>query len=72
MTNNTTFFELPTIDGMLSPQGCVEAIKFHATNMSADQSSPMVNHGRLESLRSLLDLFNQYNNEFIKIRDMRG
>ena len=49
------------IEGIQSLDECRESIKFHAENIASDISSTMVNRGRINSLRSLLVLFEQYN-----------
>lgn len=51
-----------TIDGFLSLNECREAIKRLAGNIAGDISSTMVNGKRIESLRVLVDLFENYNN----------
>jgi len=53
--------KINNIDGLLSLDECREAIEFHAYNINMDMSSFLCNRGRIESLRSLLDLFEQYN-----------
>ena len=53
--------EIDNIEGMTSLDECRRAIEFHAYNINMDISSFLCNNGRIESLRSLLDLFEQYN-----------
>jgi hypothetical protein len=53
--------EIPTINGMLSLDECMENIKLIACNLAKDISSPLINNKRVESLRALLDLFEEYN-----------
>lgn len=69
MKDEIKFCDIPAKGGLLSPMECVEAIKFHATNMANDQSSSMINAARLISLRTILDLFEGYNNEFSNLQE---
>ena len=55
-----------TIPGLLSVSGCREAISFHGNNINGDISSTFVNSARIDALRSLLDLFETYNNKIIR------
>ena len=54
---------IETIEGMQSLDECRESIKFHATNIMKDISSTGVNQARINSLRSLLNLFEEYNEQ---------
>ena len=58
-----------TIPGLLSLSECREAIAFHGGKVNKDISSTFINQGRIETLRSLLDLFEQYNNKIIEKED---
>ena len=54
--------EVEPIEGLLSLDECRKAIELHAHNINMDMSSLMINNARIESLRTLLDLFEAYNN----------
>ena len=58
--------KIDDIDGMISLDECRRAIEFHAHNINMDMSSFLCNSNRIESLRSLLDLFEQYNKLLIE------
>ena len=60
--------EVETIDGLLSFDECRKSIEYHAHNINMDVSSQMVNNGRIKSLRSLLSLFELYNNKLNLIK----
>ena len=45
---------------------CRSNIKLHADNIARDVSSSMINQKRVDSLRSLLNLFEKYNNKIIE------
>ena len=53
--------EVETLPGLLSLDECRKSIEFHAHNINMDMSSQMINSARIESLRSLLSLFELYN-----------
>ena len=59
---------METITDMLSLDECRESIKLHADNIHRDISSTFFNTNRIETLRSLLDLFEEYN-EILKKED---
>ena len=55
------FFDLETIEGMMSPKECCEQISMLSNNILKDQSSILINDGRAISLKSLANLFLEYN-----------
>ncbi len=57
---------IETIPGLMSLSECREEIAFHANNINNDISSTLVNNGRINSLRAVLDLFEQYNDKIIE------
>ena len=59
--------QVVTIPGMESLEECQESIATHAINMSKDVSSTLVNKNRITSLRSLLDLMEEYNDQIIDL-----
>lgn len=52
-----------TIEGKLPLEECLFAITVHARNMRKDTSSTLANTGRIVSMRALLDLFEEYNEQ---------
>lgn len=47
----------------LNYEEAVAAIVFHATNLTRDNTSTIITHQRIQSIRSLLDLLQSYNEE---------
>jgi len=58
--------ETTQIEGYLSLDECRDNIKMLADAINGDISSVLVNEMRIESLRSLLNLFEEYNNQLDK------
>jgi hypothetical protein len=52
-----------TIEGMQSLDECRASIKNIADNIFNDISSTLINSKRIESMRSLIDLFTVYNKQ---------
>jgi len=52
-----------TIEGMQSLDECRASIKQLAERINDDISSTVINDARIKSMRVLLDLFEEYNNE---------
>ena len=59
-------FDLETIEGLMSPKECCEGIRTIGFNLLNDQSSTLINEGRAISLKSLADLFLEYNKKLIE------
>lgn len=53
--------KIHTIEGYLSFDGCRKDIELHAKNININVSNTLINNGRIISLRSLLGLFESYN-----------
>ena len=64
--------EVPTIDGLQSFSECRKNIKRLAINISNDISNTAVNTNRALSIRSLLELFERYNEKLIAKEDKNG
>ena len=58
-----------TIPGFLSLSKCRESIAFHANNINRDISSTFVNSARIDTVRRLLDLFEEYNDKMIEEKE---
>jgi len=58
-----TVKDVETIEGMQSLDECRASIKQLAERINDDISSPVINDARIKSMRVLLDLFEEYNNE---------
>ena len=54
---------MKTIEGMLSFDECRASIEFHAHKINSDVFSTWINQSRIESLRTVLDLFEEYNQQ---------
>jgi len=54
------------ISGRLTFDQCRSNIRLHADNIAKDVSSSLINQKRIDSLRSLLNLFEKYNNKIIE------
>lgn len=56
--------DIKTEPGMMDANECRDSILFHAKNIAeSDLTSTTVTKGRIESLRSVLDLFERYNDQ---------
>lgn len=55
------------IEGFQSLDECRSSILGIATHLNKDISSTWINEARILSLRSLIDLFEQYNNQLKEI-----
>lgn len=60
--------DIEPIDGMQSPIECLDSIVNLASSMRRDQNEPEFNSRRIASMRSLLDLFEEYNNKMEAVK----
>ena len=67
MYNHKKQDRIKRIAGDLNFNECREQIAFHANNINKDVTSTYINKNRILILRMLLDSFEQYNNQLIKI-----
>ena len=63
---------IETIPGMLSLEECRAAIEHHGKLINSDIHYIEVNTVRINSMRALVDLFEQYNNLLTDMGDSGG
>jgi len=66
----STLMDVKKEPGLLSPVELIEAIEKLSKALVEDQSSSTVNANRSFSLRTLLDLFDKYNDKLITMKDL--